>query len=191
MFEVAHFDGFFGAGVGAGGGGEDEDLRAVEGVFLEAEDAGAAGEAFVDGFAIEGDDAGLHLFELAGEKDAAFSEFLTLDFFHAFGGALDQVGEADAEFDEAFVFSVFEGLGNDAGFVHDRPEMIAAAGVVVAGAGGTFARVGADEDQFHAFTKIVRKRAHALARAPLKRALARDRPQLPVRDREKCEELQV
>lgn len=163
MLEVAHFHGFVRTGVGAGGRGEDEDLCAVESVLLEAEDAGAAREAFVDRFTVERDHARFHLFEFAGKQHAAFGEFLALDFFHAFGGALDQVGEADAEFDEAFVFGVFEGLGDNPGIVHDGPEMIAAAGVIMSGAGGTFAGIAADENELHAFAKIVWKRAHAIA----------------------------
>lgn len=182
LFEVAHLDSFVGAGIGSGGGGEDEDLRAVEGVFLEAEDAGTARKALVDRFAVEGDDAGFHFFDFTGEKDAALGEFLALNFFHAFGGALDQVGEADAEFDEAFVFGVFERLGDDTGIVHDGPKMIAAAGVIVPGACRAFAGIAADEDELHTFAKIVWKRAHGIACCPvplLKRAVARDRTQLP------------
>ena len=124
--------------------------------------AGAAGEFFVHHLAIKGDDARLQVFQFLRQEDAAFGKFLALDFLDGAGRALDQVGHADAEFQDAAVVFVAERLGDHARFVHDRPELIAAAGVVVADAGGTVARIGADQNHSHTFAKIIRQCAHSV-----------------------------
>ena len=75
-------------------------------------------------------------------------------------GPLDQIGHADAEFEHAAVVLVAEGLGNHARFVHDRPELVGAPGIVMPHPGGAVAGIGAHQDHLHTLAEIIRKCSH-------------------------------
>src|ERR1700693_822997 len=150
LLEVAQFFGIGIAGVLTAGGGKHEHLRAVEFFLLQAELARAAGKFFVSQLAIEGDHPRMMLFELLRKHHAAFRELFPANLFDAAGRPFDDVGEADAEFDQPAVVLRFQRVRHQSGLVKQRPELVAAAGIVMAGARRGFAGIEADHQQFHA-----------------------------------------
>src|ERR1700734_1069551 len=142
------------------GGRKNENVGAVEFFFLEPKLADASGKSLIDHFPVEGDHARAQVFEFLREEHAAFGKFLALQFVRTARGAFAEIGHADPEFEDAAIVFVADRLGNHAGFIHQRPELVATPRVVVAHASGTVAGIGPDENHFHAFAKIVRKSAH-------------------------------
>src|ERR1700719_3004376 len=139
------------AGGRADGCGQHVNMRAVEKFFLDAIVAFALSELLEGELPVEGDYARQVFLELAGKDEAAFGEILALQLFDGFGGALDEVGEADAELDNAAVVRVVERFGNDAAVIEQRPEGIAAAGIIMAGANRRLCRVATHNHKLHSF----------------------------------------
>lgn len=163
LAEVAEFFGVVrggNGGNGAAGERQDIDARAVEQFLLEAEFAFALGELLVGVLAVEGDDVRSKFLEFLREDDAAFGEIGARKLGGSFCGAFDEIGEADGKFNDAFIVVIIERLRNDGALVKERPKFVAAAGIVVAHADGRFGGITADDDELHAFAKMVGKGLH-------------------------------
>src|SRR5271157_2544998 len=143
------------------GGRENVDLRAVKTRFLQAVVALALGKLLVNDLAVKGHHARREFAEFLREDDAALGKILARKFLDAPGGFLDEIGEADSEFDDAAVVRIVEGLGDNARFKERRPELIAAAGVIMTGADRGLAGIAAHDHELHAFAEIVGKCLHS------------------------------
>src|SRR6185437_10626233 len=120
---------------------QNENVRAIELLFLQAEHARAAGKPFVDHLAVEGDHARTEFFEFAREQNAAFGKFFAREVVYSFGWPFDQISKPYAEFDNSPVVFVSERLGNHAGFIQERPKFVAATRVIMTDAGGTLSGI--------------------------------------------------
>src|SRR5208337_2557658 len=148
-------------GILTAGGRENVDLRAVEIHLLQAVVAFALGKLLEDDLAVKGHHVRREFTQLLREDNAAFGEILARELLDASGRFFDEIGEANAEFDDAAIVGVVEWFGDHARFIEHGPELIAAAGVVVAGADGGFAGITTHDDELHAFAEIVWKCLHA------------------------------
>ncbi len=164
--ESAKMAEFFGAIRGGNGGNgaasqrQDVDARAVEQFLLQAEFAFALGELLVGVLAIEGDDMRSKLLELLREHDAPFGKIRPREFGGSFRRALDEVGQPNGELDDPLIIVIVERLRDDRALVEQRPKLVAAAGIVMAGANGGFGRIAADNNELHAFAEMVGKGLH-------------------------------
>src|SRR5260370_4048075 len=147
-------------GIRAAGGRQDVHPRAVEQLFLNAKFAFSLGKLFVSQFPVKRHDVWSEFLKLLREDDAALGVVFALQFLDAFRGTLHQVGQPNAEFDHPLVVVIIEGLRHNAALIEHGPELVPAAGIVVAHSDGGLARIAAHDHELHAFAEVVGECSH-------------------------------
>src|ERR1700688_3434792 len=106
----------------------------VQQIFLKAKLAFALRKLFERQFAIESNHMRRVFAKPLRQYDPAFREVFARQFGGGFCGALHEVRQTDSKFDHALVIVIVEWLRNDSAFIEHRPELIHAAGIVMADA---------------------------------------------------------
>src|ERR1700730_5745223 len=126
--------------------------RAVQKIFLKTKLTFALRKLFERQFAVKSDHMRRKLPKPLRQYNTALRKVLARQLSGGFCRAFHQIGQTNSKFDHALVIVIVEWLRNHATFIEYRPELIYAAGIVMADAHRRLAGIAAHNNELHTFS---------------------------------------